>query len=363
MLYRMAAALAAAILFMTPCAAAECAGAAPQLSARSAILVDAASGRVLYEKNADERSRIASTTKILTGLIVCESLPLNREVTVPPEAVGIEGSSMYLQAGERISIRALLYGMLLRSGNDAATALAILCSGSVAQFAQRMNQRAAALGMENSHFCNPSGLDEDGHFSTARDLALLSRAAMKNLAFREAVGTKNAVFGTRALSNHNKLLWSYPGANGIKTGYTRAAGRILVSSAERAGHTLIAVTICDANDWADHTALLDYGFSAFEWRCFLRSGEKTATVDVVGGICRQAALCAAESLVWPMKAGETAELRMHAPHFVFAPVLRGPAGYAALCIDGEMVGTVPLYYRQPVAAAVQKGLLARLFGG
>ena len=255
----------------------------PSIRAQSAILMDAESGRVLYELDADTRSRIASTTKIMTGLLACETLALDAEYAVPAEAVGIEGSSMYLRAGERVTGRELLYGLMLRSGNDAAVALAILCDGSVERFAARMNARAAKLGMENTHFQNPNGLDEEGHFSTARDLARLARAAMKNPDFREAAGTKNASFGQRALTNHNKLLWSYPGANGVKTGYTRAAGRILVSSAERGGRLLIAVTICDPDDWNDHAKLLDYGFSAFEKHTFLSAGEAVGTVPVVGG--------------------------------------------------------------------------------
>ena len=282
----------AAVLFLTPCHAAQT---PPSLSAKSAILMDADSGRVLLAQNADARSRIASTTKILTGLLVCEQMALEKTVRVPKEAVGLEGSSMYLTAGEQITVRELLYGLLLRSGNDAAAALAILCDGSAARFAERMNARAAQLGMENSHFCNPSGLDEDGHFSTARDLALLTRAALRNAAFREAVGTKCITLGSRVLENHNRLLWRYPGANGVKTGYTRAAGRVLVSSASRGGRTLIAVTICDPNDWDDHIALLDYGFSAFEWRSFLRAGETAGTASVIGGVKDAVGLYAGEA--------------------------------------------------------------------
>ena len=361
---RTAAALLAAVLFLPRCLAAEPRKTTrPAIHAQSAILMDAGSGRVLFEHNADARSRIASTTKILTGLLVCEQMDPEQELTVPKAAAGVEGSSMYLTAGERITVRELLYGLLLHSGNDAATALAITCGGTAERFVERMNIRAAQLGMTNSHFRNPSGLDEDGHFSTARDLALLTRAALRNALFREAVGTKSITLGTRTLTNHNRLLWSYPGANGVKTGYTRAAGRVLVSSAERGGRTLIAVTICDPNDWADHTALLDYGFSAFEWRCFLRAGASAGTVPVVGGVRDAVALRAGEALGWPLAPGETAELRLHAPKFVYAPVLSAPAGYAELLINGEPVRCVTVYYRYPVAQTPKKGLLSRIFGG
>ena len=355
---RTAAALSAAAFLIAPVRAAE-----PSIRAQSAILMDAESGRVLYELDADTRSRIASTTKIMTGLLACETLALDAEYAVPAEAVGIEGSSMYLRAGERVTGRELLYGLMLRSGNDAAVALAILCDGSVERFAARMNARAAKLGMENTHFQNPNGLDEEGHFSTARDLARLARAAMKNPDFREAAGTKNASFGQRALTNHNKLLWSYPGANGVKTGYTRAAGRILVSSAERGGRLLIAVTICDPDDWNDHAKLLDYGFSAFEKHTFLSAGEAVGTVPVVGGTKESVNAVSGGTLSWPLRPEEQTERRVHLPRLTFAPVLPGPAGWAELLVDGEAVRSVPLYYRQTVAPIPEKRFFARLFGG
>ena len=217
--------------------------------------------------------------------------------------------------------------------------------------------------MENTHFQNPNGLDEEGHFSTARDLARLARAAMKNPDFREAAGTKNASFGQRALTNHNKLLWSYPGANGVKTGYTRAAGRILVSSAERGGRLLIAVTICDPDDWNDHAKLLDYGFSAFEKHTFLSAGEAVGTVPVVGGTRESVNAVSGGTLSWPLRPEEQTELRVHLPRLTFAPVLPGPAGWAELLVDGEAVRSVPLYYRQTIAPIPEKRFFARLFGG
>ena len=289
--------------------------------------MDAESGRVLYELDADTRSRIASTTKIMTGLLACETLALDAEYAVPAEAVGIEGSSMYLRAGERVTGRELLYGLMLRSGNDAAVALAILCDGSVERFAARMNAQAAKLGMENTHFQNPNGLDEEGHFSTARDLARLARAAMKNPDFREAAGTKNASFGQRALTNHNKLLWSYPGANGVKTGYTRAAGRILVSSAERGGRHLIAVTICDPDDWNDHIALLDDAFSRYSEVTLHEKGDTLAQTQVFGGETDRAELVAESTVTAYLLPGEQDRLRRvrYGEKFCYAPVVRAAA--------------------------------------
>ena len=352
---RTAAALTAAFLLMTGVCAAQ-----PHHSAKCAIVLDGQSGRTLYAYNADEPSRIASTTKIMTGLLVCECCDLQKEIAVPPEAVGIEGTSLYLQAGERITLQALLYGMMLHSGNDAAQALAIACDGSAERFAARMNRRARELGLRNTHYVNPSGLDAEGHCSTARDLALLTRHAMQNADFRAAVGTKTAVFGNRTFVNHNRLLWRYDGADGVKTGYTKAAGRILVSHAARDGRELIAVTINDPNDWADHAALLDYGFSQFTPYTALTAGERLGTTAVFGGTEESVGLLCASDFIWPLAQNEKAELRVYAPHYTFAPVLRTQAGYCEILQDGTPVGRVPLYYEQPVAQLPRRSLLGSL---
>ena len=193
-----AAALLAAVLILPVKAA--------SLSAQKAVLMDAATGRILYEKNADDRSLIASTTKIMTALVVAEQCNVLDRVRIPKEAVGIEGSSMYLQEGEILTVQELLYGLMLHSGNDAAVALAIYCGGTVEGFAQLMNDKAHQLGMKNSHFENPNGLDAPGHFSTARDLAILASYAMENPIFSKTVSAKNVTVGERYLRNHNKLL-------------------------------------------------------------------------------------------------------------------------------------------------------------
>ena len=197
---------------------------AQAISAQRAILMDACTGRVLYEKQADTQSLIASTTKIMTALVVCEQCNVLDRMKIPKEAVGIEGSSMYLQEGEVLTVQELLYGLMLHSGNDAAVALAIYCGGTVEGFAQLMNDKAHRLGMDSSHFVNPHGLDAPGHYSTARDMAVLAAYAMENPIFRQTVSTKTVHAGTRSLRNHNKLLWQVEGADGVKTGYTKAAG-------------------------------------------------------------------------------------------------------------------------------------------
>ena len=258
-----AAALCAAAFFLGAVRASRAAQLAPppQVSAKSAALLDGTTGECLCEKNGDQRALIASTTKIMTGLLVCEAGDLDRTGTVPETAAGTEGSSMYLKSGETLTRRELLYGMMLHSGNDAALTLAISVSGSEAAFVRQMNRRACALNLTQTHFANPHGLDSGENYSTALDLVRLAQAALQNEQFRAVVSTKTITCAGRTLTNHNKLLWRYDGCIGVKTGYTRHAGRILVSAAERGGRMLIAVTISDPDDWRDHVSLLDYGFA------------------------------------------------------------------------------------------------------
>lgn len=308
--------------------------------------MDAASGRVLYSHDPDKKAQIASTTKIMTGLLVAETCDLQAQVSVPKEAAGTEGSSMYLKAGEILTVRELLYGMMLHSGNDAAVTLAMYCAGSVAAFADKMNQKAEELKLSDTHFCNPHGLDEQDHYSTARDLAKLTAYALENDVFRQVVSTKSAVFGDRVLTNHNKLLWRYEGAIGVKTGYTKSAGRILVSAAERNGRRLIAVTINDPNDWHDHTAVLDYGFSQFSDTTLAEPGDILAEVPVISGAETAVDVVIDRGVTVPLAEGEQAELRLELPAFVYAPVLAGDRiGTAAVMIEGVEFMTIPIYFR------------------
>ena len=360
-LLRAAAATVAAVLFLSGAVSA-----APAVSARSAILVDAGSGRVLYEKDADQQSLIASTTKIMTCLLAAEAGGLDREIRIPAEAVGIEGSSLYLREGEVLTVEQLLYGMMLRSGNDAAVALAIAVSGSVEQFVAQMNQKAAELGLASTHFANPNGLDDEGNYSTARDLAKLSCYAMENPVFHQVVSTKAYAFGERSLTNHNKLLWRYEGTVGIKTGYTKAAGRILVSAAERDGRRLVAVTINAPYDWADHAGLLDYGFSSFSLRVFGEAGESLGSVPLVNGTSVLGQCRLRDTLAWPALPDEDVTLRICLPRFAFAPIREGnSAGCAQLLSGGRVVCQVELEWAASCGTAPveRKSLLERLLGG
>ena len=232
---------------------------AVEVSATACVLMDADTGLVLYRKNEDQRMLIASVTKLMTALVVLEQGEVDETVTVTAAHMA-EGSSMYLRVGEKLTLEELLYGLLLCSGNDAALALTE-CAGGVEPFVALMNEKAAALGMKNTHFANPNGLDDEEHYSTDYDMALLACAAANEPTLRRIASTRTAAIGGRTLTNHNKLLSRMDGCIGLKTGYTKAAGRTLVSCAEREGHRLVAVTLRDGNDWNDHEMLYDRGFT------------------------------------------------------------------------------------------------------
>lgn len=319
------------------------------MSAQKAVLYDPVAGRMLYEKEPDKRSLIASTTKMMTALLVCEQCNVLDRMKIPKEAVGIEGSSMYLKEGEILTIQELLYGLMLSSGNDAAVALAIYCGGTVEEFAQRMNDKARILGLTGTHFDNPNGLDSPGHYSTARDLAVLAAYAMDNPIFAQTVSAKTVKAGERYLRNHNKLLWLVEGADGVKTGYTRAAGRILVSSAVRNGRRLIAVTINDPDDWEDHKVLLEDGFSRYNLQRLITKGDRVGMVEIAGGTEPMAELLAAEHFVYAIAENEFPKLVFPEPGFVYAPVTEGAsAGFAHVVIGEKTVGRVPLVYGKTV---------------
>ncbi len=322
---------------------------AVSISAQSAVVMDADSGRVLYEKDADRQSLIASTTKIMTALVVCQECNVLDRVQIMPEAVGIEGSSMYLKAGEVLTVQELLYGLMLHSGNDAAVALAIYCGGTVEGFVQLMNDYARRMDLCNTNFENPNGLDSPHHYSTARDLAVLASEAMKNPIFTKTVSTKSVKVTERHLTNHNKLLWRYPGADGVKTGFTKAAGRILVSSATREGRRLVAVTINAPNDWQDHKTLLDLGFEQYALKQLVQKGEIVGELPILSGRKKEADLVAGEDFSWPMAPGEQVTLELNLGDFRFAPVTQGEkAGHAHILVGGKAVGKIPIFWGETV---------------
>ncbi|OQB15913.1 MAG: D-alanyl-D-alanine carboxypeptidase DacB precursor [Firmicutes bacterium ADurb.Bin193] len=319
------------------------------LSAQSAILIDAHTGRVLMSQNAYSKMGMASTTKIMTALVAIENCDVNDTVTVSATAAGVEGSSMYLKGGEKITLRDLLYGLMLCSGNDAATAIAEHISGSVPEFAALMNEKAASLGLKNTSFTNPHGLDDTDHYTTAYDLAQITRYALSNQLFSEIVSTRLITIGTqegeniRTLCNHNKLLVNYKGADGVKTGFTKKSGRCLVSSATREGLKLIAVTLNAPNDWKDHGEMLDYGFSQYRRKVAIREGDYMRTVPVIGSDADTVSLYAAEGAEMAVNGNEKIRILYDVPSFVYAPIEDGEVlGSAKIFMDDEMIKTVDL---------------------
>ena len=259
------------------------------LSAKSAILIEGQSGEVIYEKNACEMLSMASTTKIMTAIVALESgCDLDKKYKIPPESIGIEGSSIYLTSNEELSLRELLYALLLESANDSAVAIAIITYGSLENFVEKMNEKAAELNLSSTHFENPHGLDAENHHSSALDLATLAKYALENELFAKIVKTRTYKIGgentlPRTLVNHNKLLRLYDGASGVKTGYTKKTGRCLVSSAFRDGVSLIAVTLNAPSDWHDHAELFDYGFSLYESVSLADIGDYTVELPILNG--------------------------------------------------------------------------------
>jgi D-alanyl-D-alanine carboxypeptidase (penicillin-binding protein 5/6) len=306
--------------------------------------MDAGSGRVVYAKNPHAERSIASITKLMTALVASEqSDDLDEPVTVDSRAVGTEGSSMYLDYNEELPLRHLLYGLLLRSGNDAAVAIAIHIAGDVEVFAELMNQKAADLGLQHSHFANPNGLEVEGHYSSAYDMALIARAVLADPVLAEIVATKSITLGERYMENHNKLLSRYEGCIGLKTGYTKAAGRTLVSAAQRMGTTFIAVTLCDPNDWDDHTALLDYAFANYHSHLLARGGKALATVAVEGSLARAVPVVTASEVRYPLTDDEVPTVRIRLPARLKAPVLQGEVvGALVYSLDGKEIGRTDL---------------------
>ena len=358
------------------CPVARAAG--PEVSAQSAVVLTADTGAVLFEKDGHTPRPVASTTKIMTALLALEAAQEQGDplVDITQEMVAVEGSSMGLQAGDSISLTGLAAGMLLASGNDAANAAALYLDGSLESFAARMNQRAAALGMEDTHFVTPSGLDgEDaqglGHLSTAYDMALLARVALEDQAFRQLCSSPSLAVEFAepvkrvTYTNHNKLLTQYPGCVGVKTGFTKEAGRCLVSAAERDGALLIAVTLNAPNDWQDHTALLDYGFSQVE-PYQLAGGDVRLTVPVVGSPVEVVSLRGSNGgeVTLPLGQGAQVERVVRVPKFLYAPVEAGEqVGEICWYLEGQLLGSAPLIAAG--AAPLQEkapNLWERLFG-
>lgn len=318
----------------------------PEVSAQCAVL--SCGGRIIYEKNAEAKMPMASTTKLMTAILALENCGLDEVVEIKAEYCGIEGSSMYLRPGTEKTVEDLLKGLLLVSGNDAAVALACHISGSEAAFAALMNEKAEALGMNSTTFVNPHGLNDPSHYSTAADLARLMEYCVENEDFVRLNAMKNAAVDGMVLVNHNKLLYNCPGCVGGKTGYTMTAGRCLVSCCEREGGRLVCVTLSAPDDWNDHSKLYDWGFERCELvepgtgQCF--------TVSVVSGEANEAVLLPEGKAGIFVPKDSVLEYRAELPRFVFAPVEKGERGGKVLVyVDGERAGEYYLIYSDNIA--------------
>ena len=306
-------------------------GAPPENSARAAVLMEVETGRVLYEKNAYEKLPMASTTKIMTAILALENSHSSDIVTVSPRASGIEGSSIYLAEGEKLTMEQLLYGLMLRSGNDAAFAIAEHLGKTVEGFSEMMNKKAREIGAMNTNFTNPHGLHHEEHYTTAYDLALISAYAMKNSSFREIVSTQYYKIPwegqpwDRVVKNKNALLWDYEGANGIKTGYTKAARRCLASAALRNDMQLVAVVL-DCQPWFDDsTSLLNYGFSNYEMKKLFTKEEILGEIPVKNGFDKTIELMLKDDIFIPLSEGELDKLQivLKHPEVLRAPIMAG----------------------------------------
>lgn len=324
------------------------------LSAKSAILVCADTGDVIYEHNSDEKMNIASITKIMTAILVIENCKdLNAKVKIKSECCNLEGSSMYLEAGKTYTVKELLLGMMLASGNDAAASLADFISDD---FPKLMNEKAAELNMTSSSFKNPHGLDEDGHYSTAGDMAKLMSYCMKNKDFRDIASCKSKDIGKLTFVNHNKLLWKYDGCIGGKTGFTESAGRTLVSCAERNGMKLVCVTLGAPDDWNDHMKMYDYGFSNFKETSFLHDGF-SFDIPIISGEKKATSLVPEKDIVIFGDISDIVKARFEIPRLVFAGGVNGEkAGVIKVFVNGELAVEENLVYTDDVSWDVNQRL-------
>ncbi len=337
--------------------ASVCSAAGVDVTAKAAIVVEARTGKVLYAKDAETRRYPASTTKMMTLIVALEKGDLKDIVTASRAASETEGSTMFLEDGERLELLDLLYGIMLVSGNDATVAVAEHIAGSVSEYAKLMTVKAHEIGAVDTNFANSSGLPDPNHYTTAHDLARIAAYGYKNPMFAHIVGTKERVMpgkgkkDGRKLQNENQMLWLYEGANGVKTGYTNAAGRCLVSAAKRGGVQLIAVVLDSEYMWNDSMALLNYGFDNIRMKTFLRKGEVTGKIDVSSGKKDAVYLETERTLAVPVANGERSDFKtvIDAPRKVEAPVYRGQKiGRARLLYGEAEVASVDLVATEDV---------------
>lgn len=338
-----------------------------ETSAQSAILIEADSGNVIYEKNAHTRLPMASTTKIMTALTAVENSSLTDEVTVSAAACGVEGSSIYLVPGEKLTMEELLYAMLLESANDAAAAIAIHVAGSIDGFAELMNAKAAELSLSDTHFSNPHGLYAEDHYTTAEDLAKIAACALRNDDIRKIVSTYKHTIplrgdeGVRVLINHNRLLKMSNDVIGVKTGFTKKSGRCLVSAAERDGVRVIAVTLNAPDDWNDHLAMHTLGFDEYQSYPLAAEGEFSIDIPAVGSDDGTVTVSNRDALTLTLPRGEEIECVTEAPHLLLTQVFEGDTvGRVVFYSRGNEIGSVPLYADETTHEIKKDGFIEKI---
>ncbi len=345
---------------------------AVSVSAESAVVINAQTDDILYEKNAFEKRSMASTTKIMTAIIAIESGRLNDEVEITTPMTVAEGTSIDLKIGQRISLMDLVYGMMLESGNDAADAVAIYLSGSLEAFAETMNRKASQLGMKNSNFVTPSGLDDEAHYSTAYDMALLASYCIKNTVFRNVCSTKSytatllsPVNHKMYFSNHNRLLESIDGVFGVKTGFTKKSGRCLISAIEKESAILVAVTLGAPDDWNDHEKLFEHCLASFEK--VEVSFDFPEKLPVIGGTSDTVGIITGDyqTTICVPKEGTFTQI-VFLPRFIYAPIDQGDCiGSIQLVLDGKAFKTINLYAGEKINSieetfSPKKGFFAKV---
>lgn len=336
------------------------------VSARSAVIYQPETNNFLYSKNADQRLPMASTTKIMTALVALEQADINELVAVDIAAIGIEGSSAYLREGDVLTMEELLYALLLQSANDAAVAIAYHVGGSVEGFSALMNERATALCLENTHFTNPHGLDNEEHYTTASELAIIAAEAMKNDTFRRIVSTYKRTFvnedRVRTYVNHNKLLRLYDGSIGIKTGFTRKSGRCLVGAAEKDGLSFITVTLDAPSDWNDHKKMLDHGFDTLEKIILATEFDHVYKIPVLDGYYDFVTIANPEgSEIITEKTTHDVTESIKLVRYCIAPITRGDIlGEIIYSLDGKEISRVPLVATETVTKKEHKGFFDKI---
>ncbi len=340
---------------------------------QSAIVMEKESGRILYEINPRQKLPMASTTKIMTAIVALEKGNPADNVTISAAAEGVEGSSMYIRQGEIMSLEELLYGLMLCSGNDAAVAIAEHVGGNIEQFVQMMNQKAQEIGALDTHFDNPNGLPSDSHYSTAYDMALITAYGLKNATFAKIVSTREMTISgygkqyVRQLVNHNKLLKMYPDCIGVKTGFTKEAGRCLVSAAKRDGMTLICVTLNAPNDWDNHMSFYDECFQKFHLQAIEIPKDQNTTFSIKGGAVRESTAVLSHQTAFPLTEGETIDTKVEFQKDIQAPVMAGTVvGKLKILVNGSETGGMELIANEEIPVGnfafenISKTLLAEI---